>query len=87
MVVRENTEDLYMGIEHAVTPDAAGAVKIITRGASERVVRFAFHYAVEQRRRKVTVGHMANILKLTDGLFGWVCGHYADGECHRRFRR
>ncbi len=68
-VVRENTEDLYIGVEHLVNPDAAEAVKIITRGASERVVRFAFDYAVSQGRRKVTAVHKANILKLTDGLF------------------
>jgi isocitrate dehydrogenase (NAD+) len=69
VVVRENTEDLYMGIEHEVTPDVAEAIKIISRGASERVVRFAFDYAVQQGRRKVTAVHKANILKLTDGLF------------------
>ncbi|HEX2987992.1 MAG TPA: isocitrate/isopropylmalate dehydrogenase family protein [Chloroflexota bacterium] len=69
VVVRENTEDLYMGIEHAVTPDVAEAVKIISRGASERVVRFAFDFAVKQGRHKVTAVHKANILKLTDGLF------------------
>ncbi len=69
VVVRENTEDLYMGIEHVVTADVAEAVKIISRDASERVVRFAFDYAVAQGRRKVTAVHKANILKLTDGLF------------------
>ncbi|MGE5620143.1 MAG: isocitrate/isopropylmalate dehydrogenase family protein [Sphingomonadaceae bacterium] len=69
VVVRENTEDLYMGIEHLVTPDIAEAIKIITRGASERIARFAFDYAVRQGRHKVTAVHKANILKLTDGMF------------------
>ncbi len=70
VVVRENTEDLYSGIEHEVIPDqAAEAIKIITRRASEKVVRFAFQYARDHGRRKVTAVHKANILKLTDGLF------------------
>ncbi len=69
IVVRENTEDLYLGIEHMVTPDIAEATKIISRHASERVVRFAFDYAVRHGRHKVTAIHKANILKLTDGLF------------------
>jgi isocitrate dehydrogenase (NAD+) len=69
IVVRENTEDLYMGIEHPITPDIAQAMKLITRDGSERVVRFAFEYAVKHGRRKVTAVHKANILKLTDGLF------------------
>jgi isocitrate dehydrogenase (NAD+) len=69
VVVRENTEDLYLGIEHMVTSDVAEATKIISRGASERIVRFAFEYAIRQGRHKVTAVHKANILKLTDGLF------------------
>jgi isocitrate dehydrogenase (NAD+) len=70
VVVRENMEDLYSGIEHEVIPDqAAEAIKIITRRASERVARFAFQYAQDHGRRKVTAVHKANILKLTDGLF------------------
>lgn len=69
IVVRENTEDLYMGIEHPITPDIAQAMKLITREGSERVVRFAFEYAIRHGRRKITVVHKANILKLTDGLF------------------
>lgn len=69
VVVRENTEDLYMGIEHSITPDIAEAVKIITRAGSERVIRFAFEYAVKNGRRKVTAVHKSNILKLTDGMF------------------
>lgn len=70
IVVRENTEGLYVGIEHEVVPDeAAEAVRIITRKASTRVVRFAFEYARANRRRQVIAVHKANILKVTDGLF------------------
>ncbi|HJW74281.1 MAG TPA: isocitrate/isopropylmalate dehydrogenase family protein [Thermoleophilia bacterium] len=69
IVVRENTEDLYAGIEHMVGEDAAESIKIITRKASERIVRFAFDYARRQGRRKVTAVHKANIMKFTDGLF------------------
>jgi isocitrate dehydrogenase (NAD+) len=69
VVVRENTEDLYSGVEHMVGTDAAESIKIITRKASERIVKFAFEYAVENNRKKVTAVHKANILKLSDGLF------------------
>jgi isocitrate dehydrogenase (NAD+) len=69
VIVRENTEDLYAGIEHMVGPDAAESIKIITRAASERIARFAFEYAVANDRRKVTAVHKANIMKFSDGLF------------------
>ncbi len=69
VVVRENTEDLYSGVEHMVGADAAESIKIITRRASDRIVRFAFDYAVDNGRKKVTAVHKANILKLSDGLF------------------
>jgi isocitrate dehydrogenase (NAD+) len=69
VIVRENTEDLYAGIEHRVGPDAAESIKIITRAASERIARFAFEYAIANGRRKVTAVHKANIMKLSDGLF------------------
>jgi len=69
VVVRENTEDLYAGIEHMVGADAAESIKIITRKGSERIVRFAFEYARAHARRKVTAVHKANIMKCTDGLF------------------
>ncbi len=69
VVVRENTEDLYAGIEHMVGEDAAESIKIITRRGSERIVRYAFEYAREHGRRKVTAVHKANIMKCTDGLF------------------
>jgi isocitrate dehydrogenase (NAD+) len=70
VVVRENTEGLYAGIEHDVIPDqAAESIRIITRRGSERIVRFAFEYARANGRRLVTAVHKANILKATDGLF------------------
>ncbi len=77
VVVRENTEDLYSGVEHMVGKDAAESIKIITRSASERIARFAFEYAVNNDRRKVTAVHKANILKLSDGLFLDVAGEVA----------
>lgn len=69
VVVRENTEDLYAGIERMVDKDTAESIKLITRRASERIVRFAFDYAVREGRKKVTAVHKANILKFSDGLF------------------
>ena len=70
VIVRENTEGLYAGIEHDVIPgEAAETIRIITRKASERIVRFAFEYARANGRRTVTAVHKANILKATDGLF------------------
>jgi isocitrate dehydrogenase (NAD+) len=69
VVVRENTEDLYAGIEHMIGDYAAESIKLITRPACERIVRFAFDYAVKMKRRKVTAVHKANILKYSDGLF------------------
>jgi isocitrate dehydrogenase (NAD+) len=79
VIVRENTEDLYAGIEHMVGPDAAESIKIITRAASERIARFAFEYAVANGRRKVTAVHKANIMKLSDGLFLESCRTVAAG--------
>ncbi len=69
VMIRENTEDLYSGVEHMVGEDAAESIKIITRKGSERICRFAFEYALKNNRRKVTAIHKANILKCTDGLF------------------
>jgi isocitrate dehydrogenase (NAD+) len=77
IIVRENTEDLYAGIEHRVGPDAAESIKIITRAASQRIARYAFEYAVKNGRRKVTAVHKANIIKLSDGLFLESCGQVA----------
>lgn len=70
VVVRENTEGMYSGVEHDVIPgEASEAIRIITRRASERIVRFAFEYARANGRKLVTAVHKGNILKLTDGLF------------------
>ncbi len=69
VIVRENTEDLYAGIEHMVGEDAAESIKLITRKGCERIVRYAFEYAVREGRKKVTAVHKANIMKSTDGLF------------------
>src|SRR5687767_7097701 len=77
VIVRENTEDLYAGIEHMVGRDAAESIKIITRAASERIARYAFDYAIRNGRRKVTAVHKANIMKLSDGLFLESCGQVA----------
>jgi isocitrate dehydrogenase (NAD+) len=77
IIVRENTEDLYAGIEHRVGPDAAESIKIITRAASQRIARYAFEYAVRNQRHKVTAVHKANIMKLSDGLFLESCQQVA----------
>jgi isocitrate dehydrogenase (NAD+) len=77
IIVRENTEDLYAGIEHRVGPDAAESIKIITRAASQRIARYAFEYAVRNGRRRVTAVHKANIMKLSDGLFLESCQQVA----------
>ncbi len=69
VVVRENTEDLYAGLEHIVVPGVAQSLKIITEKASTRICRFAFEYAVKHGRKKVSAVHKANIMKLSDGLF------------------
>jgi isocitrate dehydrogenase (NAD+) len=74
VLVRENTEGLYSGVEHfiAIGPDARAAAEstaVVTRFGSERIIRYAFEYAVAQGRKKVTLVHKANILKMTGGLF------------------
>lgn len=69
VVVRENTEDLYAGIERQVDENSAESIKIITRKASERIAKFAFDYAVKNNRKEVCVVTKANICKLSDGLF------------------
>jgi len=88
VVVRENTEDLYAGVEHMVGSDAAESIKIITRRGSERIARFAFNYARREGRRKVTAVHKANIMKLSDGLFlevaARVAADYPDVEFEDR---
>jgi len=69
IVVRENTEDLYSGLEHVVVPGVVESLKIITEKASLRISRFAFEYARRHGRKRVTAVHKANIMKLSDGLF------------------
>ena len=69
IVVRENTEDLYAGIEHQVTPGVVESVKVITARASTRIARFAFEFARRNGRKSVAAIHKANIMKLSDGLF------------------
>ena len=69
VVIRENTEDLYSGLEHTVVPGVVESLKIITEVASTRIARFAFEYARRRGRKRVTAIHKANIMKLSDGLF------------------
>ncbi len=69
VIVRENTEDLYAGIEHKIGDYGAESIKLITKPACERIINFAFNYAKENNRNKVTGVHKANIMKLSDGLF------------------
>ena len=69
VIVRENTEDLYAGLEHEVVPGVVESLKIITEKASTRIAEFAFDYAEQRGRRRVTAIHKANIMKLGDGLF------------------
>jgi len=69
VIVRENTEDLYAGLEHEVVPGVVESLKIITAEASTRIARFAFEHARRHGRRRVTAVHKANIMKLGDGLF------------------
>jgi isocitrate dehydrogenase (NAD+) len=69
IIVRENTEDLYAGLEHEIVPGIVESIKIITERASTRIARFAFEYARRHGRKRVTAIHKANIMKLSDGLF------------------
>jgi isocitrate dehydrogenase (NAD+) len=69
VLVRENTEDLYSGLEHEVVPGVVESLKIITERASTRIARFAFEYAKKSGRKKIHAIHKANIMKLSDGLF------------------
>jgi isocitrate dehydrogenase (NAD+) len=83
-IFRENTEDLYSGIEHEVIPDVVESLKIITKTASMKIARAAFEYARREGRRKVTAIHKANIMKMSDGLFLKCCravaGEYGEIE-------
>jgi len=77
IIFRENTEDLYSGLEHLIVPGVVETLKIITERASLRIARFAFDYARRCGRRKVTAVHKANIMKLSDGLFLECCRRVA----------
>jgi isocitrate dehydrogenase (NAD+) len=81
VIVRENTEEFYAGIEHYIDPQrsAAETIGVVTRSGSERIVKYAYDYARSQKRRKVTAVHKANILKYTGGLFLDVARHVATG--------
>ncbi len=69
VIVRENTEGLYTGIENEITPGVVTSLKVATEGACTRIAKYAFEYAMQRHRKKVTAFHKANIMKLTDGLF------------------
>ena len=77
VVVRENTEDLYAGLEHIVVPGVVESLKVITERASLRIARFAFEFARKQSRKKISAVHKANIMKLSDGLFLECCRRVA----------
>jgi isocitrate dehydrogenase (NAD+) len=77
IIVRENTESLYSGIEHEVVPGVVESLKIITEKASTRIARFAFDYARKNQRKKIHAIHKANIMKLSDGLFLRCCRNVA----------
>ena len=79
VVVRENTEDIYSGIEHEVVPGVVQSLKIVTEVASTRIARYAFEYAVRHGRKSVTCVHKANIMKQADGLFLACCRKVATG--------
>ena len=79
IIVRENMEDLYAGLEHVVVPGVVQALKIITEKGSTRIAKFAFDYARKHSRKKVHAIHKANIMKLSDGLFLRCCRSVAEG--------
>ena len=77
VIIRENTEDLYAGLEHVIVPGVVQSLKIITEAASTRVAKFAFEYARKYKRKKIHAIHKANIMKLSDGLFLSCCRNVA----------
>ncbi|HLA79311.1 MAG TPA: isocitrate/isopropylmalate dehydrogenase family protein [Vicinamibacteria bacterium] len=85
IVVRENTEDLYSGLEHVVVPGVVESIKIITEKASTRIARFAFEYAKAHGRKRISSIHKANIMKLSDGLFLDCCRAVAKGYPEIRY--
>src|SRR4029453_7587048 len=78
VVVRENTEGLYSGLEHVVVPGVVESLRIVTRAAAERIVRYAFELARREGRARVTFCHKADVMPLSDGLFLTVAGEVAD---------
>ena len=77
VIIRENTEDLYSGLEHVVVPGVVESIKVITEKASTRIAKFAFNYARTHGRKRITAVHKANIMKLSDGLFLDCCAKVA----------
>ena len=77
IIIRENTEDLYSGLEHVVVPGVVESIKVITEKASSRIAKFAFNYARTHGRKRITAVHKANIMKLSDGLFLDCCAKVA----------
>jgi isocitrate dehydrogenase (NAD+) len=77
VIIRENTEDLYSGLEHVVVPGVVESIKVITEKASTRIAKFAFNYARANGRKRITAVHKANIMKLSDGLFLDCCAKVA----------
>jgi len=88
VIVRENTEDLYAGLEHEVVPGVVESLKIITEEATSRVATFAFEYARRHGRKRVTIVHKANIMKMADGLFlrtaQRIAAQYPEIRCDER---
>jgi isocitrate dehydrogenase (NAD+) len=80
VVVRENTEDLYSGLEHVVVPGVVESIKIITERASTRIAKYAFEYAEKHGRKRISAVHKANIMKLSDGLFLDCCRKVAQAH-------
>ena len=80
VIVRENTEGLYSGVENQVTPDVVMSMKVATETACDRIARWGFRFATRRQRKKITVFHKANIMKLTDGLFLRCARHVHEAE-------
>jgi len=86
VIFRENTEDLYSGIEHEVVPDVVTGIKVITRTASIRIAEYAFNFADRVGRKRVAAIHKANIMKLADGLFLRCCREVAARHPHVEYK-
>jgi isocitrate dehydrogenase (NAD+) len=86
VIFRENTEDLYSGLEQEVVKDVVTGLKVITRAASERIARYAFQYAAKNGRKQVTAIHKANIMKLADGLFLRCCREVSEQFPHIKYK-